>query len=308
MPSRVRLRRRLGSGPARRCWPRGTLATAGSASAQRRAGAPRRAAPAPRPSAARDSSVRISPSARRPCPLRRAGARMPDALHRRLLHRRRQARAAPGARSPAARQIAARRGAAARAGRSAPRRARRARRPRTPSATPSERAQPLGVGLGRLAAAQPRWCPWAGRDAGDRASGPAATAASVRRPSAGAGTGARPRQTPPKSASERASEEARNRAAYEARQRRAAERRAEAATQAIRRMSSKNPAAPLPAPSAASAAKPLARQASGSTRTSASDRLSPPPRARWRALPTSISVASRGGSAWTMAPSSCGVK
>ena len=49
-------------------------------------------------------------------------------------------------------------------------------------------------------------------------------------------------------------------------------------------------------------------QPSASTRTSASDRLSPEPRARWRALPTSISVASRGGSACTMAPSSRGVK
>ena len=45
-------------------------------------------------------------------------------------------------------------------------------------------------------------------------------------------------------------------------------------------------------------------QRSGSMRTSASDRLSPPPRARWRALLTSISLASRGGSACTMAPSS----
>ena len=52
----------------------------------------------------------------------------------------------------------------------------------------------------------------------------------------------------------------------------------------------------------------LEGQPSGSTRTSASDRLSPDPRARWRALPTSISVASRGGSACTIAPSSRGVK
>ena len=42
---------------------------------------------------------------------------------------------------------------------------------------------------------------------------------------------------------------------------------------------------------------------SGSTRTSASDRLSPPPRARCRALFTSISLASRAGSACTIAPS-----
>ena len=45
-----------------------------------------------------------------------------------------------------------------------------------------------------------------------------------------------------------------------------------------------------------------------STRTSASDRLSPPPRARWRALETSISLASRAGSVCTMAPISRGVK
>jgi hypothetical protein len=49
-------------------------------------------------------------------------------------------------------------------------------------------------------------------------------------------------------------------------------------------------------------------QSSASTRASASDRLSPPPRARWRALATSISLASRGGSALTIAPSSFGVK
>jgi hypothetical protein len=41
---------------------------------------------------------------------------------------------------------------------------------------------------------------------------------------------------------------------------------------------------------------------------SASDRLSPPPRARWRALLISISLASRGGRACTMAPISLGVK
>jgi len=60
----------------------------------------------------------------------------------------------------------------------------------------------------------------------------------------------------PKSASERASEEERSRAAFEEKQRRAAEHRDEAATQSIRRMSAKTPASPLPAPSAASAAKP----------------------------------------------------
>ncbi len=49
-------------------------------------------------------------------------------------------------------------------------------------------------------------------------------------------------------------------------------------------------------------------QPNGSTRTSVSERLSPDPQARWRAFPTSISVASRGGKAWTMAPSSRGVK
>ena len=69
------------------------------------------------------------------------------------------------------------------------------------------------------------------------------------------------------------------------------------------------PAAPLPAPAVGAGALSAARSAvSCSTRTSASDRLSPLPRARWRALPTSISLASRGGSAWTMAPSSRGVK
>ena len=47
---------------------------------------------------------------------------------------------------------------------------------------------------------------------------------------------------------------------------------------------------------------------SGSIRASASDRLSPPPRARWRALLISISLASRGGSACRMAPISFGVK
>ena len=40
----------------------------------------------------------------------------------------------------------------------------------------------------------------------------------------------------------------------------------------------------------------------------ASDRLSPPPRARWRALLTSISAASRGASACTIEPISFGVK
>ncbi len=45
-----------------------------------------------------------------------------------------------------------------------------------------------------------------------------------------------------------------------------------------------------------------------STRTSASDRLSPPPRARCLALDTSISLASRGGRVWTIAPNSLGVK
>lgn len=49
-------------------------------------------------------------------------------------------------------------------------------------------------------------------------------------------------------------------------------------------------------------------QPSGSRRTSASDRLSPDPRARCRALLTSISLASRGGRVCTMAPSSLGVK
>ena len=52
----------------------------------------------------------------------------------------------------------------------------------------------------------------------------------------------------------------------------------------------------------------LAQRSSISTRSSASDRLSPPPRARWRALDTSISLASRGGSVCTIAPSSLGVK
>ena len=52
----------------------------------------------------------------------------------------------------------------------------------------------------------------------------------------------------------------------------------------------------------------VSRQRSGSMRASASDRLSPPPRARWRALPMSISLASRGGSACRMAPISFGVK
>ena len=112
----------------------------------------------------------------------------------------------------------------------------------------------------------------------------------------------------PKSASERASEEERSRAAFEERQRRAAEHREEAATQSIRRMSTKNPAAAAAGAERGLGGEALAAQASGSTRTSASDRLSPDPRARWRALPTSISVASRGGRAWTMAPSSRGVK
>ena len=64
----------------------------------------------------------------------------------------------------------------------------------------------------------------------------------------------------------------------------------------------------LPLPPSALGAPERTAQPSGSTRTSASDRLSPAPRARWRALPTSISVASRGGSACTIAPSSRGVK
>ena len=46
----------------------------------------------------------------------------------------------------------------------------------------------------------------------------------------------------------------------------------------------------------------------GSMRSTASDRLSPPPRARWRALLISISLASRGGSACRIAPISLGVK
>jgi hypothetical protein len=60
----------------------------------------------------------------------------------------------------------------------------------------------------------------------------------------------------PKSASERASDEERSRAAFEEKQRQAAEHREEAATQSIRRMSTKNPSPSLPAPSAASAASP----------------------------------------------------
>jgi hypothetical protein len=50
------------------------------------------------------------------------------------------------------------------------------------------------------------------------------------------------------------------------------------------------------------------RYFSPSIRIITSDRLSPPPRARWRALVTSISLASRGGSVCTIAPSSLGVK
>ena len=52
--------------------------------------------------------------------------------------------------------------------------------------------------------------------------------------------------------------------------------------------------------------RPPRGQASGSMRSMASDRLSPPPRARWRALLTSISLASRGGSACRIAPSLLG--
>ncbi|MEO5882601.1 MAG: hypothetical protein ABIQ06_09310 [Caldimonas sp.] len=88
------------------------------------------------------------------------------------------------------------------------------------------------------------------------ASGPATSAAS--------GSSARPRAAgktlglggaAPKSPSERAHAEARNRAEFGEKQRRAAERRDEAATQAIRRMSTKTPASSLPAPSAASASR-----------------------------------------------------
>jgi hypothetical protein len=49
-------------------------------------------------------------------------------------------------------------------------------------------------------------------------------------------------------------------------------------------------------------------QGIASTRTSTSDRLSPDPRARWRALLISISVASRGESALMMAPISRAVR
>ena len=52
----------------------------------------------------------------------------------------------------------------------------------------------------------------------------------------------------------------------------------------------------------------VAQRPRGSTRNRASETLSPPPRARWRALETSISLASRGGSVCTIAPSSLGVK
>ena len=93
------------------------------------------------------------------------------------------------------------------------------------------------------------------------ASGAAAT------PASGSASGSAARAHPPgqdlglgnhapKSASERASEEEKSRAAFEEKQRRAAEHRDESATQSIRRMSTKNPASPLPVPSAASAAKP----------------------------------------------------
>ena len=64
----------------------------------------------------------------------------------------------------------------------------------------------------------------------------------------------------------------------------------------------------LRAPAAERAPRRLQGQRSGSTRASASDRLSPPPRARWRALLISISLASRGGRACRMAPISLGVK
>gem|GEM_PF-2272820 len=52
----------------------------------------------------------------------------------------------------------------------------------------------------------------------------------------------------------------------------------------------------------------VGRQLIASTRTSTSDRLSPDPRARWRALLMSISVASRGDSALMMAPISRAVR
>lgn len=55
-------------------------------------------------------------------------------------------------------------------------------------------------------------------------------------------------------------------------------------------------------------AGPAAVQPSASSLTMASDRLSPPPWARVRALPISISLASRGDSVCTMAPSSRGLK
>ena len=121
--------------------------------------------------------------------------------------------------------------------REAERAARAASAPASAASSPRGRLVPIGKA----------------RASASAASGPGVAASSAARSSApaqGLGLG----HSTPKSPSERASEEARNRAAYEARQRRAAERREDAATQSIRRMSEKNPAAPLPAPSAASAA------------------------------------------------------
>ena len=76
-------------------------------------------------------------------------------------------------------------------------------------------------------------------------------------------------------------------------------------------------AAPLPLPGAGlggrracvvSLQAGLTRQSRFSTLTMASERLSPPPRARWRALLTSSSAASRGGRLYSTLPSSCAVK
>ena len=128
---------------------------------------------------------------------------------------------------------------------------------------------------------------------------PRATPLEELAPRAGPASGAPSRPEPPKPGAA---------AAYERRQREAAEHREAVERRNEERAHRRAPAAPLPAPSARGRLTARQCQPSGSTRISARLRLSPPPRARWRALPTSISLASRGGSAWTMAPSSLGVR
>ena len=276
----------------------------------------RRAAPAPSAAAARSASARERSDARiateraAVMPVCRAGARMP-----------RRASSSPPASTPPSASVArsstacvrARSRSTRRGGASGPRRAAPSsppRRPRTPSATPSERRMPRRrrprAPRHRAAALVPMG---RARAPASAAPGPAATAASVRCPSRAPaeelGLGGIRRSRP-------ASGRARRRATGPAFEEQAAPGRG--APRGSGDAGDSPDVEQEPGRAAAGAergarrAKPLAAQASGSTRTSASDRLSPDPRARWRALPTSISVASRGGRAWTIAPSSRGVK